>query len=1081
MKRILLWSLLTGSLLAQWSNDPAQALNLGSGIQPQIAATADGGAYVAWLSEGSFHIYLQRLDPAGIPQWDTGGLLISDAANSSWIAVFHLNLAVDGEGNAILTSVDTRTGVWAVYAWKVSPAGEMLWNPSGLMLSGLGTENISPRLAVWPDNSVIVTWTRDYNSVSLQRIDADGSLLWPAGGLSWSVATGNLMAPLPVILNTDEVLVQAIRQTGTFPAVTSSVLVMKFDQAGNMLWESAAVAGGPASFPLGNWVQDMCLDGSGGSYHSWTEMTAQNQTVKLQHVSADGVSSWAAPTELSQASTHFRTVPRLAVAPGCGEAMAAWTESDADQSDRGITAQRLTISGTRQWGNEGIAVAPLGRSSYLDLHAGHFDEDLVTLFLESGTAGETLKAARLDSAGDFVWAPGIRTLTSPAAARTDLSAEFSPNWVMAVWSENGQIRTHCLGPDGSLGAPELPPGQVLWVPENYATIQEAIEAAYSQDTIVVSAGTYFENIDFLGKELFITSVGMYTNDTLPSPGPVIDGGGAGAVVTFQGNEGLGATLQGFAIQNGGGNLADPDGDGSSAHYGGGICCEGASPTLRNLSISFNHAEDGGGGGLFCYAASPNLSGIQFISNTSGDVGGGLYAKAQSNLVLDSCLFAMNSAPDVGGAIYARDSSNLVITNSRFGGNMSDHAGAALGFKAGCRPLLNRVTITENLATHFGGAIYCNSSHPVVVNSILWNNGENEVHFANSDDPSNITFAYSDLMGGLGSIETSDNGTVHWLEGNIDFDPFFERDSTWALQPDPHSPCRDRGTGFFSLDGDTLVDLEPDTWFGPALDMGWHEIEYGIFPGFMLEPEQVWTYATDEDTLTITVMADSMGADGRWVRTNHWTSADDATWFRVDGNRVLALADTGAALMYDFLARWDAAWPTPAPGPGLSVTWLSRANDMVITALDTFSNCKAFMRYIGTDLSFEEWFAPGLGLVQRKVLTQSGVAYYTLIDTGTTVAMEENTGTGPSDFCLYPATPNPFNATTTLRYEVPAAAWISLKVFNLQGQEIEVLENGFRPAGMHSLTWESGTTASGIYFIRLDSETVTRTEKCLLLK
>ena len=99
---------------AEWSNDPGSPVQLGTGIQPQIVATSDGGAYVAWLTSGNFHIYLQRLDINGDPQWNPGGELISDAANSSWIAVFHMNLAVDEADNAIISSVDTRTGNWEV-------------------------------------------------------------------------------------------------------------------------------------------------------------------------------------------------------------------------------------------------------------------------------------------------------------------------------------------------------------------------------------------------------------------------------------------------------------------------------------------------------------------------------------------------------------------------------------------------------------------------------------------------------------------------------------------------------------------------------------------------------------------------------------------------------------------------------------------------------------------------------------------------------------------------------------------------------------------------------------------------------
>ena len=108
IKRIIISLFLFLTIIsAQWSTDPAAPQSLGSGIQAQLAATSDGGVYVAWLSDGNnYHIYLQRLNSVGEPQWGEGGMVVSNNANASWIAVYHLNLVVDSENNAIITTVD---------------------------------------------------------------------------------------------------------------------------------------------------------------------------------------------------------------------------------------------------------------------------------------------------------------------------------------------------------------------------------------------------------------------------------------------------------------------------------------------------------------------------------------------------------------------------------------------------------------------------------------------------------------------------------------------------------------------------------------------------------------------------------------------------------------------------------------------------------------------------------------------------------------------------------------------------------------------------------------------------------------
>src|SRR5689334_16932653 len=80
--------------IAGWSSDPAVNLavadDAGEQVSALIAPTSDGGAYAAWLSNpsGNFHVYLQRLDAAGVEQWPHNGRLVSshtqDTALYGW-------------------------------------------------------------------------------------------------------------------------------------------------------------------------------------------------------------------------------------------------------------------------------------------------------------------------------------------------------------------------------------------------------------------------------------------------------------------------------------------------------------------------------------------------------------------------------------------------------------------------------------------------------------------------------------------------------------------------------------------------------------------------------------------------------------------------------------------------------------------------------------------------------------------------------------------------------------------------------------------------------------------------------------
>ncbi|MFQ5707531.1 MAG: FlgD immunoglobulin-like domain containing protein, partial [bacterium] len=78
---------------------------------------------------------------------------------------------------------------------------------------------------------------------------------------------------------------------------------------------------------------------------------------------------------------------------------------------------------------------------------------------------------------------------------------------------------------------------------------------------------------------------------------------------------------------------------------------------------------------------------------------------------------------------------------------------------------------------------------------------------------------------------------------------------------------------------------------------------------------------------------------------------------------------------------------------------------------------------------------------------------------------------PADFQLLPNYPNPFNPSTTIDYQLPQASRVSLKIYNLRGQQIRTLFDGRQQAGVHSLVWDGKndhgeTVASGIYVVRL---------------
>ena len=86
-----------------------------------------------------------------------------------------------------------------------------------------------------------------------------------------------------------------------------------------------------------------------------------------------------------------------------------------------------------------------------------------------------------------------------------------------------------------------------------------------------------------------------------------------------------------------------------------------------------------------------------------------------------------------------------------------------------------------------------------------------------------------------------------------------------------------------------------------------------------------------------------------------------------------------------------------------------------------------------------------------------------------------------DFSLGNAYPNPFNPATTISLTIPNSEFVSVKVFNLMGQEIESLSEGILEAKTHLFTWNASEVPSGVYLIRAESVSNVDIKKVLLVK
>lgn len=88
---------------------------------------------------------------------------------------------------------------------------------------------------------------------------------------------------------------------------------------------------------------------------------------------------------------------------------------------------------------------------------------------------------------------------------------------------------------------------------------------------------------------------------------------------------------------------------------------------------------------------------------------------------------------------------------------------------------------------------------------------------------------------------------------------------------------------------------------------------------------------------------------------------------------------------------------------------------------------------------------------------------------------------PTSYALYQNHPNPFNPSTIIRYDLPATTSVTLKVYNILGQETATLVNEIQLAGRYNISWTPENLSSGVYLYRIHAGTFVVSRKLLLLR
>ena len=245
MKRVIFGFFCINPLLlsAQWEvnnliNTPV-CIEFGKQNDVRILGDGEHGAFLAWKDARNGNdnpdIYVQHVDSSGMMLWENNGKPIcTDTTDQSTP-----NLCTDGNGGFILTWSDRRNGGERdVYAQRVSHDGVVLWTNNGVNVAGKPIREHNEKIASDDNGGAFIIWEQ-YDSIAqiwdiaLQRIDANGNLLWNPQGINVTNVVSNKLNPK----------IQKDKSGGLFVVwqdmrngLDYDVYAQRFDSQGQRLW-----------------------------------------------------------------------------------------------------------------------------------------------------------------------------------------------------------------------------------------------------------------------------------------------------------------------------------------------------------------------------------------------------------------------------------------------------------------------------------------------------------------------------------------------------------------------------------------------------------------------------------------------------------------------------------------------------------------------------------------------------------------------------------------------------------------------------------------------------------------------------
>ena len=344
----------------------------GNQYSPQACSDGAGGIIITWYDNrsGDFDIYAQRIGPNGNKLWNFSGVAICIVEDRQYNPL----ICSDGNGGAIIVWANgTKTYPYGLYAQRVDSSGELKWISGGVAICNTGYSQHEYEIIADGEGGAIITWI-DYRSpgygIYAQRVDYNGSIHsgWNTNGEA--ICTHGDTVDKPRLTSDGNggafIVWDDLRND---PTTDYDIYAQLIDASGVIQW---SIDGEPISnaehFQLD---PQIISDGEGGAFIAWQDRRGFNYgtstDIYIQRVDSDGSihTGWHLNGTLVCNENNTQYSVQLC-SDGAKGAILMWQDArDHGVNGYDIYAQRIDPNGVSQWTNNGTQICTASGDQYM--------------------------------------------------------------------------------------------------------------------------------------------------------------------------------------------------------------------------------------------------------------------------------------------------------------------------------------------------------------------------------------------------------------------------------------------------------------------------------------------------------------------------------------------------------------------------------------------------------------------------------------------------------------------------------------------------------------------------------------------